>query len=85
MLELAVTVFASRPQRTSVAEGLAATSTLSRCLRLLLAQARAEERRRIARDLHDGAQQRVEDMPRRYVRAAGSASGRRRNAAPSSG
>jgi signal transduction histidine kinase len=59
MLELAVTVFAPRPQRTSVVEGLAATSTLSRCLDLLLARARAEERRRIARDLHDGAQQRL--------------------------
>jgi signal transduction histidine kinase len=59
MLELAVTVCAPRSQRTSVVEGLAATPTLSRCLCLLLAQARAEERRRIARDLHDGAQQRL--------------------------
>jgi signal transduction histidine kinase len=59
MLELAVTVFAPRPQRTSVVEGLAATPTFSRCLRLLLAHTRAEERRRIARDLHDGAQQRL--------------------------
>jgi signal transduction histidine kinase len=29
------------------------------CVHLLLARARAEERRRIARDLHDGAQQRL--------------------------
>jgi signal transduction histidine kinase len=32
---------------------------LSRSMRLLLARTRTEERRRIARDLHDGAQQRL--------------------------
>jgi signal transduction histidine kinase len=56
MLEPAVTAAAPR---TSVVEGGAASSMLSRFLRLLLARARAEERRRIARDLHDGAQQRL--------------------------
>ena len=59
MLEPTVTALAPRPHRTSVIEGCAAASTLSRFLRLLLARARAEERRRIARDLHDGAQQRL--------------------------
>jgi signal transduction histidine kinase len=50
MLEPAVTPLAPRFHRTSGAE---------RCVHLLLARARAEERRRIARDLHDGAQQRL--------------------------
>ena len=59
MLEPAVTALAPRPHGMSVIEGCAAPSTLSRFLRLLLARARAEERRRIARDLHDGAQQRL--------------------------
>jgi signal transduction histidine kinase len=59
MLEPAVMALAPRPQRSSAGEGRAALSTLSRFLRLLLARARAEERRRIARDLHDGAQQRL--------------------------
>jgi signal transduction histidine kinase len=59
MLEPAVTALAPRPHRTSVIEGCAASWTLSRFLRPLLEHARAEARRRIARDLHDGAQQRL--------------------------
>jgi signal transduction histidine kinase len=59
MLEPAVTVGAPPQRRTWVAAGGTATSALPRCLRLLLARARAEERRRVARDLHDGAQQRL--------------------------
>jgi signal transduction histidine kinase len=54
MLEPAVTAL----QKTPVIEGRAASSTLSRFLSLLT-RARAEERRRITRDLHDGAQQRL--------------------------
>jgi signal transduction histidine kinase len=52
MLESAATAVAPRPDRP-------ASSPLSRFVLLLLADARAEERRRIARDLHDGAQQRL--------------------------
>ena len=58
MLQPAVTALAPRPRKTPAAEGRA-VSTLSRFLRMLLARARADERRRIARDLHDGAQQRL--------------------------
>src|SRR4051794_37259514 len=50
MLEPAVTPLAPRLHRTS---------RFDRCIHQLLARARAEERRRIARDLHDGAQQRL--------------------------
>ncbi len=59
MLHPAVTASAPRPRKTSLVEGRAASSRLSRSLRLVLARARVEERRRIARDLHDGAQQRL--------------------------
>jgi signal transduction histidine kinase len=52
MLESAATAVAPPPDSP-------ASSPLSRFVRLLLADARAEERRRIARDLHDGAQQRL--------------------------
>jgi signal transduction histidine kinase len=59
MLETAATVLVPPTDRRPGIEGRATTSTLSRCLRLLLARARTEERRRIARDLHDGAQERL--------------------------
>jgi signal transduction histidine kinase len=59
MPELAVTVRASRTVGIPVVAGPFVASALSRCLRLLLARAQAEERERIARDLHDGAQQRL--------------------------
>jgi signal transduction histidine kinase len=59
MLEPAATAVAPRPARTPAVEGGPAPSPLSRLLRLLLSRARVEERRRIARDLHDGAQQRL--------------------------
>ncbi len=59
MLEIAAPQAAPQTPSTHGLERRAAPSTLSRCLRLLLARARAEERRRIARDLHDGAQQRL--------------------------
>jgi signal transduction histidine kinase len=59
MLENATTVLVPRTERRPGIGGRAPTSTLSRCLRLLLARARIDERRRVARDLHDGAQQRL--------------------------
>jgi signal transduction histidine kinase len=59
MLELVATVFDPLRSRTSVADGHTVASALARGLHLLLARARAEERRRIARDLHDGAQHRL--------------------------
>jgi signal transduction histidine kinase len=59
MPELAVTVRASRTPGTPVVAGRSVASALSRCLRLFLLRAQAEERERIARDLHDGAQQRL--------------------------
>jgi len=52
MLEPAATAVAPRPDGS-------ASSSRSHSPQLLLARARAEERRRIARDLHDGAQQRL--------------------------
>jgi signal transduction histidine kinase len=58
MLEIAATLFVPRSQGTPGFEGRS-VAPLSRCLRLVRARARAEERRRIARDLHDGAQQRL--------------------------
>src|ERR1044072_9057862 len=57
MLEIPATV--PRPQRTTGIGGAPTPPTLPRSMRLLLARARTEERRRIARDLHDGAQQRL--------------------------
>jgi signal transduction histidine kinase len=47
------------PVVTPLVPRLHRTSGIERCVHLLLSQARAEERRRIARDLHDGAQQRL--------------------------
>jgi signal transduction histidine kinase len=47
------------PAVTPLAPRLHTASGIERCVHLLLAQARAEERRRIARDLRDGAQQRL--------------------------
>jgi hypothetical protein len=68
MLEIASKVFVPRPQRTPGVEGRAVAPTPSRCLCLLWARARAEERRRIARDLHDGAQR---PRPRGCSRSTG--------------
>jgi signal transduction histidine kinase len=59
MLEIPATVLVPPTERRPGVEGRTTTSALSRCLRLLLARTRIEERRRIARDLHDGAQERL--------------------------